>query len=501
MPRPLNVLFIIADQFRADCLGYTGNVQIKTPNLDRLAAQGATFTNCFNQTAPCGPSRMCIYTSRYLCSHRAVNNCTPLLDAQDNYGYTLHQQGYHTALVGYNDYGIDPALLPHDDQRQRSLNYDNVLPGFERVYYHEYDSREYFDYLRQQGYPEHLLNHSAIHTPNIPDNHPENHLPQHFPAHYSPEDSECRFVTNKAVDFLQNQHLAQKTGATDKGWVLSLNYIKPHPPNICCAPYHAMYDPTTLAPATRQAAELSPDHPYLQLIAPGDLTDPSHVQEYRACYYGMISEVDNNIGRILDYLDSSDQWDNTLIIFSADHGEYLGDHYLTGKGQFYDGALNIPYIIRDPRPVADSTRGQVFDHFIESIDSAPTLLEYLGSPIPDRFQGRSLLPLLHGDNYVKKTEIYHEFDYRSSALAANPNTDPDQHLLWIVRDYHYKYVHFADTNMPPFLFDLEKDPGEFTNLAALPEHQTTVLSYCQKLLRWRMRHEDQRMEHWAQPMR
>jgi arylsulfatase A-like enzyme len=500
MDRPLNVLFIIADQFRADCLGYTGNTTIKTPHLDRLAAQGATFTNCFNQTAPCGPSRMCIYTSRYLCSHRAVNNCTPLLDAQDNYGYALRQAGYRPGLVGYNDYAIDPDHLPHDDPRQTSLHYDNVLPGFERAYYHEYDSDEYFDFLRQQGYPETLLSHSAIHQPNVPDGGPGDHLPQHFPAHYRPEHSECRFVTEKALEFLRQQK-SEYDATTDKGWMLSLNFIKPHPPNVCCAPYHDLYDPTSMPPAVRQPAELNPTHPYLKLLAADALEQDNHLQEYRACYYGMINEVDDNIGLIFDYLDASNQWDDTLIIFSSDHGEYLGDHYLTGKGQFYDGALNIPYIIRDPSAIADATRGQIFNHFIESIDSAPTLLEYLDVAIPDRFQGRSLLPLLRGASYTPKTEIYHEFDYRSRVLATASDTDPDQHLLWIVRDAQYKYVHFADANMPPLLFDLQHDPGEFTNLADHPDHQPAVLRYCQKLLRWRMRHEDQRMEHWAQPMR
>lgn len=107
----MNVLLILADQFRWDCLRHVGNEAVHTPNLDRLASEGVSFTHCFNQTAPCGPSRMCIYTSRYQCSTRVVHNGTPLLDAEDNFGFILREAGYDPALIGYNDYTVDPALL------------------------------------------------------------------------------------------------------------------------------------------------------------------------------------------------------------------------------------------------------------------------------------------------------------------------------------------------------------------------------------------------------
>ena len=157
------VLFILAVQFRAECLGVAGIEVIKTPNLDRLAREGAHFRNCFNQAAPCGPSRMCIYTSRYLCSTRAINNLTPLRDAQENWAYALRKAGYDPGLIGYNDYTLDPAILEPGDQRMVELSYANVLPGFERVYYHEYDSDEYFAWLKERGYPDELCNHGAIH--------------------------------------------------------------------------------------------------------------------------------------------------------------------------------------------------------------------------------------------------------------------------------------------------------------------------------------------------
>ena len=501
----MNVLFILADQFRAGCLAHQGNEVIQTPNLDRLASEGVSFTHCFNQTAPCGPSRMCIYTSRYLCSTRAVNNMTPLLDAEDNYGFALRQAGYDPGLIGYNDYAVDPDLLSEGDERLTSLRYDNVLPGFERVYYHEYDSREYFEWLAVLGYPEALRSHAGIHQPDVSAEGPGEHLPQHFPAKYRKEHSECRYVTVRAIDYVRERS-AQRDSGEAKGWVLSRNYIKPHPPNICCEPYCDMYDPADMSAAARNHKELVPTHPYLRNLGSRQLEDDLHLREYRACYYGMITEVDDNLGLLFKALEEAGEGEDTLIIFSSDHAEHLGDHYLTGKGQFYDGGMRIPYIIRDPSPAADGTRGQVLDHFVEAIDSAPTLMQALGEEVPDRFQGRSLLPLLRGEGtggYEPKTEIHYEFDYRGAGMAAQEEVvvDPAKHLLWVVRDREFKYIHFADEKMPPILFDLRTDPDELDNVAGEAEYASVELNCCQRLLRWRMYCEDQRGEHWAQQYR
>lgn len=491
----MNVLFILADQFRADCLGHNGNDVIRTPNLDRLARAGVSFTHAFNQAAPCGPSRMCIYTSRYMCSTRAINNFTPLRDAHESLPQHLRDAGLSPGLIGYNDYTPDPDILPPDDERRSKLTYDNCLPGFERVYYHEYDSEQYFDWLRQQGYPESLCNHAAIHAPNVPADGPGEHLPQHFPAHYKAEHSECAYVTDQAIDYVQT-----RSGADD-GWVLSLNFIKPHPPNICCEPYDSMYAPQDMPPPARSPSELKPEHPFLRGLSPDQLQDDLHLREYRACYYGMISEVDDNLGRLFDALEEAGAWDDTLIIFSADHAEHLGDHYLTGKGMFYDGGMRIPYIIRDPSQAADVTRGQIRSEFIEAIDSAPTIMEWLGQDIPARFQGCSVLPLVRGDDrYVARAEVHYEFDYRQGALARGAQ-DSSEHILWVLRDKDYKLVQFADPDMPPMLFDLQQDPHELSDVAGQPAYQAALLDLSQRMLRWRMRNEDQRAENWAQEFR
>lgn len=485
-----NILFILADQFRSDCIGAAGNRIIRTPNLDELARNGVLFSNAFVQTSPCGPSRMCIYTGRYMCSTRSVDNMTPLTDAEENLGMYLRERGYVPGIIGYNDYAIDPRVLPEGDSRKNALNYSNFLPGFEVILQHEYHSPEYFAYLRERGYPDDLCGPRICSEYNVPPDGPGPHLPLRYPAHYKAEDSESQFVTSKAVEYIRDR--------AGQGWFLSVNYIKPHPPRICPAPYNTMYDPAAMPYPTRRASELENPHPYLRRarLEPA-LVEERALQETQACYYGMVTEIDACVGRLLDALKETGQWENTLVLFSSDHGEYLGDHYFTDKGHFYDATMRVPFILRDPSPEAAGMRGQVLDHFVESIDAAPTFLEFLGMPIPGPIQGTSVLGLVRRrPTAPHKSAVFFEFDFRN-LYKKRRDADPDECLLWVIRDDRHKYVQFGPASMPPLLFDLRKDEGEFVNFAEKPEYASVVAAYCQKLLRWRMKHEDQRMEHWA----
>ncbi|MCL4693409.1 MAG: sulfatase-like hydrolase/transferase, partial [Candidatus Hydrogenedentes bacterium] len=303
------------------------------------------------------------------------------------------------------------------------------------------------------------------------------------------EDSECQFLTTQACKWIRG---------AGSGWFANVNFIKPHPPRICPAPFNDMYDPADMLPSNRHARELENEHSYLKTVrrTPA-LIDERDLRETRACYYGMISEIDACIGRLVDTLKEMGQWDNTLIVFTSDHGEYLGDHFFTDKAHFYDETMRVPLIIRDPAPEAGATRSQRLDSFVESIDIAPTVLEYLGEPIPDRFQGTSVLSQVRGTRERGGRDAIHfEYDFRGF-FRDNSSVNPDECILWVLRDERYKYVQFGLESMPPLLFDLHKDPGEFHNLAADPNAAPIVADYAQKMLRWRMRNEDQRMEHWA----
>jgi arylsulfatase A-like enzyme len=495
---PKNVLLIIADEFRADCLGAAGNRFVRTPNLDALAADGVLFEKCFVQATPCGPSRMCLFTGRYLCSTGALDNETPLIDAEDNLAMHARHHGASPAIMGYNDYAVDPRTLPPDDPRTSGLTMQNFLPGFDVVLDHEHDSEAYFDYLRGKGYPEALCGPRITHEPNVPDEGPGDHLPLRYPAHFKAEDSPGQFFTSEAIDYM--------TGRRDNSWLLSLNYIKPHGPDLCPAPYNDMYDPAEMPPAVRCPEERNGEHPYLRRFALNGndrLVDERDLRETRACYYGMVTELDACLGRLFQALKDSGQWDNTLIVFTSDHGSHVGDHFMVGKAHYFDSAVRVPLIVRDPSPEADATRGRSLDVFCESIDVAPTVCEFLGMPPHERFQGRSVLGQVRGEpEAMPRERIHYEFYYHYSlSPEEKAKADLAECRLWVVRDDRFKYVQSGEETIPPMLFDLHEDPGEFHNLAGDPEHAATVAEYCQHLIRWRIRNEDTRMERWTQQYR
>jgi len=489
-----NVLLIIADEFRADCLGAAGHPMVKTPNLDALARDGVLFRRCFAQAAPCGPSRMCVYTGRYLCSHNSLDNMTPLTEAEDTLPMHLRRHGHAPGFMGYNDYAFDPRILPEGHPNKTSLNYDNFLPGFDVLLHHEYDSPEWYADLLKKGYPEEVCNRHAMYYPDTPQEGPGEHLACIHPALYREEDSEARFLTSAAIEYTR-----RRKGA---GWFLSLNYIKPHGPYICPAPYNTMYDPLCVPAPLRRPEEIRQPLPYFARMgayAQDQLMKEHEWRELRACYYGMITEVDACLGQLFQALKDSGQWNNTLIIFTSDHGSYMGDHYMQGKSHFYDSAFHVPYIVRDPAPEADATRGTQQDVFIESIDSAPAICEFLGVPPLERFQGQSVLShTRRRPGAPVRRRVFHEFFYYS-LLKPNERAaaDPDACRSWTVRDEQFKYVQFGEESIPPLLFDLRHDPGEFDNLAQTPEYAPIVAQYCQHLIRWRIKHEDTRMERWA----
>ena len=224
------------------------------------------------------------------------------------------------------------------------------------------------------------------------------------------------------------------------------------------------------------------------------------LRRLKASYYGLMSEVDDNLGRLIAHLKSTGQYEDTLIVFTSDHGEQIGDHWLLGKTGYFDQSYHIPLIVRDPRATADATRGRTVHAFTENVDIMPTMLDWLGLDIPPACDGRSLLPFVISSAAPEKwrTEAHWEFDFR------DPTDDSAERALGIplhactlnvVRGDRYKYVHFAA--LPPLLFDLHEDPEELHNCANDPKYLPVVLDYAQRMLSWRMRHDDQTLTHLA----
>ncbi len=491
-----NVLLIVVDQWRADCVPHLGTAHLRTPNLDRLCREGVTFRNHVTTAVPCGPARASLHTGKYLMNHRQVQNWIPLDDRHTTLPRALRATGYDPALIGYTTTTPDPRTTAPKDPRFSILG--DMMDGWRPVGSFEPGHDGYFGWLAQQGFP-------------LPERREDIWLPEgdaigatNRPARIPAQYSDSAFFTDRALSYLK--------GRNGKPFFLHLGYWRPHPPFVASAPYHDMYNPDDMPALVRgpSAEAEAAQHPlfdfYLRTNKQSGFfqngegicadMDEASLRQMRATYYGMMTEVDDCLGRVFAQLDESGEWENTLIIFTSDHGEQLGDHYLLGKIGYHDESFRIPLVIKDPG--APASAGRVESAFTESIDLMPTMLDWLGGETPDACDGRSLMPLVHGERPADwRTELHYEFDFRDTANS-RPEADlgltMDECSLCVVQDDKFKYVHFAA--LPPLLFDLTADPHQFRNVAADPAYGDVARDYAQRALSWRMRHADRTLTHY-----
>ncbi len=493
----MNVLLITADQWRGDCLGASGHPCLRTPHLDALARDGVLFRRHFSQATPCAPGRASLYTGMYLHNHRVVINGTPLDSRHTNVALEARRAGLHPALLGYTDSAADPRQRAPGDPALR--DFGGVLPGMTPVIWTEPHWLAWFADLKAKGYdvPTKFL---EIFRPGTAADAGHHGL-TYAPACFAAEDSQTAFLTGEAIKYLSMCHGAP--------WFLHVSYLSPHPPFVAPAPYHDIYAPGDVPSPIRAAtvdAEAS-QHPFLAHYLHNQrgwgihcdhdsrnnlaLSDDDVLQA-RATYYGMMSEVDAQIGRLLDYLRASRVYDDTLVVFTSDHGEQLGDHWQFAKYAYFDQSFHIPLIVRVPASRAGAARGRRVDAFTENVDVMPTILDCLGLEIPAQCDGESLLPFCDGREPAEWRDAAHwEFDFRDFIADGDDRflgLAPDQCAMSVLRDARYKYVHF--TALPPLFFDLHEDPHELHDLVGDPGHQTVVLEYTRRMLSWRMNHDE-----------
>ena len=493
-PTVRNVLFITADQWRGDTLGAVGHPCVKTPNLDRLAADGVLFSRHYAQGAPCAPSRASLLTGLYMFNHRVVFNGPPLDRRFTNVALEARKAGYNPILIGHTSTALDPRTLEPGDPLLET--YQGVLPGFKEIANHD---TSWLAWLKGRGYEGLQSTKDAYkQVPNYPGAEKRGYT--YSPPAYSAEESETAFAAGEALNWIAFNG--------KRPWFLHLSFHRPHPPFVAPEPYNKMYDPGDV-PTPRRAAspeDEAAQHPYLSLMIENhrrksyllnhngreaDIDDFTILQA-RASYYGLMSEVDHHVGRIIDQLKGSGQYDQTLIIFTSDHGEHLGDHHLHGKHGYFDEAFHIPLIIRDPEAASKGGRGSKIDAFTENVDIMPAILDWLGLEVPVQCDGATLMPFIRGETPDKwRSEAHWEFDWRHVPFLSGENglgLQPDQCHLAAIRDEKYKYVHFPA--LPSLLFDLKKDPDQLVNLADDPAYADIHLDYTKKMLSWRMTHED-----------
>ena len=489
MTRP-NILLITADQWRGDCLSALGHRHVRTPAVDALAAEGTLFARHYAGAAPCSPARASLYTGLYQMNHRVVRNGTPLDRRFDTVALAARRAGYDPTLFGYTDTAPDPRGL--DPADPHLTTYEGVLPGFtvrELLPEHE---KPWLSWLRDRGHAG--ATSRDVHRP-AGDNLPEVSA---APPAYGKDETQTAFLTDSFLRW---------HGEQEGPWFAHLSFLRPHPPFVVPEPYASMHAPVADDEFVRladRAAEMAV-HPFLAFDlprqrkksfihgAPGAVADWSagEIAAIRAIYYGMISEVDDQLARIVARLKAAGQWDNTVIVFTSDHAELAGDHWSFGKGGFFDGSYHIPLVIRDPQ--AAGGRGQVVRAFTSAADILPTLADRMGVRLTHESDGAPLTPFLEGAlPPVWRDAAFFEFDFRDVATGV-----PESHFglpsrlcnLAVLRDEAFKYVHFA--GLPPLLYDLAADPGETRNLAEDPAYAATRLAYAERLLALRARHLDQ----------
>ncbi|MHA6327265.1 alkaline phosphatase family protein [Roseivivax sp. CAU 1753] len=490
-----NVLFIMCDQLRWDYLSCTGHPHLQTPNIDALAARGVLFDRAYVQSPICGPSRMSFYTGRYVASHGSTWNGIPLKVGEMTLGDHLRPLGVRTTLCGKTHMTADV-----DGMKRLGLAPDSEIGvlvaecGFEPFEREDglhpngprYPRNKAYDqFMKQRGWADENPWETVA---NSAEDEEGNILSGWFmdnadkPARAADEESETPYITSRAMDFIRE--------AGDTPWCLHLSYIKPHWPYIVPAPYHDMYGPETHLDPVRSEAERENPHPvygaFMEERVSRAFCDDGTRTRVLTAYMGLIKQIDDQMGRLMAFLDAQGLTEETMIVFTSDHGDYLGDHWMGEKELFHDASARIPLIVVDPRAEADATRGLKSPALVEAIDVVPTILDFFGGEaVPHIIEGHSLMPLLHGQSDSLREVAVSEYDYSMREVRRRLGVEVKDAKLTMLFDGRWKYI-FAE-GFRPMLFDLQNDPDELTDLGADPAHRAECARMEKLLFAWARR--------------
>ena len=443
-----NILWICTDQQRYDTIGALNNRQLRTPNIDRLVASGVSFERAYCQSPICTPSRASFLTGMYPSSvHGCGNGNAAWAEAAPLVTALLADAGYDCALAGkLHLAGARGRIEPRPQHDGYRLFHWSHGP-------HDYwrAGHDYADWLRDQGY-------TLAEMLKQPQNTP-------------PELHQTTWCADRAIDFIEADH-------DGKPWLMSVNIFDPHAPFDPPQPYLDRFDIEAMPGPKFRESDLAAQAKLSGLDFQTEARRPEDfgAKRIQAAYYAMIELIDDNVGRLLDALESSGQREDTVVIFTSDHGEMLGDHGLLLKGcRFYEGLVRVPLIISWPRQLLANRRRQAL---VELIDIAPTLLDLAGVTIPERMQGRSLRTLLTDAGAIDQHRALARCEYYSALNPDSQERYTGSYATMIRADRH-KLIVYHGLGIGE-LFDLREDPDEFTNLWDDPAMMSIKLGLMQQ---------------------
>ena len=485
-----SVLFICVDQWRWDCFSFMKHKNALSPNLDKLAEESTTFTSHFAGIVPCGPARTTMLTGLYPFIHRSVTNGAPLDKRFTNIAKEARKIGYDPKLYGYTDTSWDPRYLDPEDEK--NFTYESPMEGFDSVcHLPQGNPVTWANYLNKNGFK--IKDAKDLYQ----DRKPEKGIGFiHKPFDIPTEHSDSSFLTNGLIEDLKS---------TNDPFFIHISFLKPHPPMYISEPWHSLINPDDidLPFMEKTIEEMSDQHPVFKEILKkytnednfseirfSDLNEKD-IRNIKSVYFGMCAEVDNNIGKIIQALKENKHYENTMIVFTSDHGEMLGENRQWGKLGWWDASFRIPLIIHIP-----GEKEQKINNFTESVDIAPTILDWLEIEIPTDWNGQSLIPIIKNSPHKTSPKEYVIFDcdFRENhytSFVKNKELAPEECNLSVIRTKEWKYVHFP--SLPPLLFNILEDPYETNNLANKKDYLEIQNNLLSKLLSHRMLHQERQL--------
>jgi len=401
----------MTDDQRWDGMSCAGNPVIKTPNMDRIAEGGVRFTNMFVTTSLCGPSRASILTGKYVHNHGVRRNGMSLPMEQKTFLEILKEAGYETAFIG--------KWHNRDRAENRGLDY-------------------YFGFKGQGRY------NNPIASENFgPDTEYKGHVSDVLADH--------------TIKYLEMEH--------EKPFCLLLWFKAPHRSWHPAERFKGLYKDIKMPePATfHDTYEGKPDAVKNADMKIGDFKDVPDLDTFLKDYYRCIVGVDENVGRVLDALDSLGYEDNTVVLYTGDNGFFLGEHHFFDKRLMYEESIRVPLLVKYPKMIKPGTTNE---EMVLNVDFAPTILALAGTPIPETMDGESFKPLLRGKETLWREDFLYEYYEYPAVHMVRKNRG--------VRTKRWKYIHYFEEPQEFELYDLQNDPHEMHNLINDPAYKDVL---------------------------